>query len=271
MNKKIILIGSVAAACIVVLFFAFNVSNQDKLVTLNITSLFTIKSPDGSYTIRNGEKIWSNVIFEPKIENKDLYETLKPSDGVIVIYPVFTAAAYEPGGFYDYYGGHCNASCLTQKLKDSYAPRFETSGNAVQALSLLGYKFVSDVDISENPGILTNYDKVIVLHNEYVTKTEFNAITSHQNVIYLYPNALYAEVSYDPQSNQITLVRGHNYPDSNILNGFGWQYDNSDKEYNTDCSKMRFDKVGNGWMLNCYPETPIHASKVLLQTIKDLH
>ncbi|SMH72213.1 hypothetical protein [Candidatus Nitrosotalea okcheonensis] len=37
------------------------------------------------------------------------------------------------------------------------------------------------------------------MHNEYVTKKEFDAITSHPDVIFLYPDALYAQVrtNYD--------------------------------------------------------------------------
>ena len=42
-----------------------------------------------------------------------------------------------------------------------------------------------------------------MLHNEYVTRPMFDAITSHPNVIYLYPNALYAEieVNYIDENN----------------------------------------------------------------------
>lgn len=281
LNKKLSLVSviSVASALGISLFAVSYIQETGKkseggieFVTLNIKSLFIAKAPDSSYTIRNGEKIWNNVIFELNKENEKIYDELRPeSQKVIVIYPIFTAAAYEQGGFYDYYKGDCDSSCLTKKLKDSYSPRFETSSNAVQVLGLLGYKFITDVDVSTNPDILKNYDKIILLHNEYVTKAEFSAITQHPNVIYLYPNALYAEVSYDSENDQITLIQGHNYPEKNIRNGFDWKFDNSDKEYNTDCSKMGFDRIENGWMLNCYPESPIHASKVLLQMIKDLH
>jgi hypothetical protein len=52
------------------------------------------------------------------------------------------------------------------------------------------------------------HDRVIVLPNEYVTKKEFDAIASHPDMIFLYPNALYAEVKTDYASNTITLVRG---------------------------------------------------------------
>jgi hypothetical protein len=42
------------------------------------------------------------------------------------------------------------------------------------------------MDIDRNPAILKKFDKIIVLHNEYVTKKEFNAIALdplHSNLI----------------------------------------------------------------------------------------
>ncbi len=69
--------------------------------------------------------------------------------------------------------------------------------------------------------------------------------------------------------NSLTLLRGHNFPESEIINGFDWEYDNSPLEYDTNCQDMGFDRIENGWMLNCYPERPIHQSKVLLEMIKE--
>jgi len=125
------------------------------------------------------------------------------------------------------------------------------------------------MEVDQKPDILKQYDKVILLHNEYVTKKEFDAITNHPNVIYLYPNALYAEIKVDYSNNLMTLQRGHNFPESEIRNGFDWKFDNSPLEYNLDCTDMGFDRIDNGWMLNCYPERPIHQSKVLLEMIKE--
>ena len=108
-----------------------------------------------------------------------------------------------------------------------------------------------------------------LLHNEYVTQEEFLAITSHPNVIYLYPNALYAEIDFDEELWEISLIRGHNYPDPLIRNGFDWKYDNSLEEYDVECNNMKFSKIDNGWMLNCYPENVLHKSKELLAQIRD--
>lgn len=251
-----------------------SVNTKTSVVDLKIKSLFKIKAKHDDYVIENGKKIWNNVVFELDQKNSKLYSEIKPSkklgNKTAVIYPLFTAAAYANDGFYEYYKGKCDKSCLTVSIKNNHLPRFESSGNALQILKLLGYKIITDVDVDKKPQILKNYDKIILLHNEYVTKKEFNAITSHPNVVYLYPNALYAEVKSDYTTNTITLIRGHNYPKSEIRNGFDWKFDNSNLEYDTKCAKMNFVKISNGWMLNCYPESAIHASKVLLKTIRDI-
>jgi hypothetical protein len=127
---------------------------------------------------------------------------------------------------------------------------------------------LKDEDVDKNPDILNQYKRVIVLHNEYVTKKEFDAITSHPDVIFLYPNALYAEVKTDYSQNVITLVKGHGYPDISLKNGFGWKSDNSKYEYDVNCNNWYFYKsVENKTMLNCYPEYSLLRSEQLIRTL----
>ena len=152
---------------------------------------------------------------------------------------------------------------------------YTSSGIGHQALTLLGYISLTDVDIDKNPNILQQFDKVIMLHNEYVTRTMFNAITNHPNVIYLYPNALYAEIEVDYIDETITLIRGHNYPESSITNGFDWEFDNTHPyEFDSECANMEIYQIKNGWMTNCYPENVFLSNTQtlfnLLKTIKDL-
>ena len=85
-----------------------------------------------------------------------------------------------------------------------------------------------------------------------------------------YPNALYAEVETNYEDSTITLKRGHNYPENSIRNGFDWKYDNSPMEYDTDCNEWKFDRIDNGWMLNCYPEgSPLMNDQDFYKKIKD--
>ena len=156
-----------------------------------------------------------------------------------------------------------------EKLEEEYGPLFTSSANGVQVLNLLDYEIITDITIHQNPEILLQYEKIILLHNEYVTSTQFDAIISHPNVIYLYPNALYAEIDFDEDLWEISLIRGHNYPDPLIRNGFDWKFDNSLEEYDVTCEDMKFSKIDNGWMLNCYPENILHKSKELLKQLRE--
>ena len=202
----------------------------------------------------------------------------------LVIIPTFTASAYSEPGFYTFYRGECDTelhgmlfrdeNCLTVEILSKDNLEYSSSNNAVQILELLGYESITDMELHTNPSILNEYDKIIVLHNEYVSKIMFDAITSHNNVIFLYPNALYAEVQVDMINNTITLIRGHNYPDLTIRNGFDWENDNTHPfEYDTECKNWEFystDGMPNGHMLNCFPENKIWQDQLLLKTLKDL-
>jgi hypothetical protein len=190
----------------------------------------------------------------------------KPRD-IVFIYPSFTQAAYDTNGFYDYYSKKCNSKCLTVKIPDKVSGFQSSSISGAWALKLLDYPHIKDQDIDKNPGILKQYKRVIVLHNEYVTKREFDAITSHPDVVFLYPNALYAQVQSDYNTNTITLVQGHGYPDKNIRNGFDWKYDSSKNEYNIGCEDWHFYKRENYTMLNCYPEYRILYDTKLIRAL----
>ncbi|MDE1826102.1 MAG: hypothetical protein KGH99_01590 [Thaumarchaeota archaeon] len=188
----------------------------------------------------------------------------------VVIYPIFTQAAYGIDGFYFYYSKLCNTKCLTVPIPTEKLPAYVSSEQAYLRLMSRSFEVLTDIDVDKNPGILKVYKNVIVLHNEYVTKKEFEAITSHSNVIYLYPNALYAQVKVDYGTGQVQLVRGHEYPLPTISNGFGWKFDNSRYEYNVQCSNSNFYRIANGWMLNCYPELVISNNMGLMDSLEEM-
>ena len=149
---------------------------------------------------------------------------------------------------------------------------FYNSGfRGAQALYLLGYTMISDLEIEKNPNILSSYEKIIVLHNKYTTKTIFNAITSHPKVIYLYPDSLKEEVSVNFFLNTVTALSPVKHPIDRIFkNDFQWEYDSSHLEY-VECmdTEVKFEKVANGIMLNCYPETFLMISPSLFKIIKE--
>ena len=243
-----------------------------------------ISNPD-YFVNHNGETIMLKFDYEVRDDLKQKYmeigvynEPNKP----LVILPTFTAGAYSMGcitgdciqGFYSYYAGVCDESCLTVTPlpKDTFIN--SSSDNGVKILEMLGYDSITDMELHVSPDILKKYHKIILLHNEYVSQTMFNAITSHDNVIFLYPNALYGHVIVDVTNNKITLVRGHNYPTADITNGFDWENENTHPfEYDTECKDWEFYPTKgnpNGYMLNCYPESIIWHDELLLKTLKEL-
>ena len=236
------------------------------------TSVFDIYGIRNDFTVREDQQIvWGTPVLALNSNMMEYYNEFalwNDPQNAVVVFPTFTASAYAERGFYDYYRGECE-SCTTTAISEKL--NYNSSLNGYQLLTLLGYPSITDVNIDKHPSILKKYDKIIMLHNEYVTRAMFDAITSHPNVIYLYPNALYAEIEVDYDNNTITLIRGHNYPEQEIANGFDWEFDNTHPyEYDNNCSQMEFYKIDNGWMTNCYPEQILAVSPLVFQMIKNL-
>jgi len=240
------------------------------------SSFFEIYGVYGKCIMEDGNQVWESLLLGLNPNKMDMYNEVavwNDPQKTVIVYPYFTFAAYNEPGFYTYYRGECD-DCTTTKFAQP-TPLYTSSGMGHQALTLLGYTSITDVEIDKNPGILQQFDKVIMLHNEYVTRVMFDAITNHPNVVYLYPNALYAEIEVDYIDETITLIRGHNYPEPEISNGFDWEFDNTHPyEYDSLCADMKFYQIENGWMTNCYPENFFlrdHQGLFnLLKTIKDL-
>jgi hypothetical protein len=281
---KPIILGSIVLSVIVlVVYFGFNtqdIPTQDnpdsansELIKWSDGILFDVFVDPKDIVNIDGRQIPLKGTFKLKPNLSDTYSEIGVYDEKnkpLVIIPVYTASAYAKNGFYDFYNGNCN-TCLTTKIVSIDELGEQSSANAVKVLELLGYDSVTDMELDKNPSILTKYDKIIMLHSEYVTKKMFDAITSHPNVIYLYPNALYAEISTNFVDNTISLIRGHGYPDASIDNGFDWKYDNTRPyEFDKECNNWEFYEIPNAKMLNCYPEQKIWKDEKFLKTLKEL-
>ena len=240
------------------------------------SSFFELYGTHGNCVMDGDSKVWKSLLIGLNPNKLDIYNEVavwNDPQKTVVVYPYFTYVAYAEQGFYAYYRGECD-DCTTTKFAQP-TPLYTSSGIGHQALTLLGYTSITDVDIDKNPSILQQFDKVIMLHNEYVTRTMFDAITNHPNVIYLYPNALYAEIEVNYIDETITLIRGHNYPEPEITNGFDWEFDNTHPyEYDSECQSMDIYKIKNGHMTTCYPENVFLKESQqlfdLLKVIKNL-
>ena len=235
---------------------------------------------DGYITLDDDIRLQQNLvqIEGVRVELNQQYEQqvideLKPNSNSVVIYPTFTSAAYQEPGFYTYFKGACDESCITNLSFEN--PRFEytSSGLSAQILYHVGYDFLTDIDVDQNPEILQNYDTVILLHNEYLTKKAFDAISVHPNLIFLSPNALYAEIDVDYDTNTMTLIRGHQYPPpEKPANGFDYEIEEEfhHYEYDAECLEWEFIEIENGFHLNCYPDAVIHKNLDILLKLKEL-
>ena len=236
------------------------------------TALFTLQGNEGEhYTVENNVTVFTKPVISMRSDLPNIYNDMiavNAEQTTLVIYPIFTANAYKDGGFYNYYKGKCDESCLKVRI-DAEHFRGQSSTNAFNVLVNLGYEWTADTWIAMKPDKLKDYDRIILLHSEYVTKEMYDNIRSHPKVIYLYPNALYAEVEFDQDNGWIQLIKGHGY--KNKMNAFDFPFDNSQLEYNTDCQEpLFFYKIDNGWMLNCFPESAILWNKNLLEVLQDI-
>jgi len=240
------------------------------------SSFFEIYGKYGDCIVDGDSKVWRSLALGLNPNKMDMYNEVavwNDPQKTVVVYPYFTSIAYNEPGFYTYYRGECD-DCTTTKFSQPTV-LYTSSGMGHQALTLLGYTSITDVDIDKNPSILQQFDKVIMLHNEYVTRTMFDAITNHPNVLYLYPNALYAEIEVNYIDETITLIRGHNYPEPEITNGFDWEFENTHPyEFDSECKILEIYRIKNGHMTNCYPENVFlkDGEQIfkLLKLIKDL-
>ena len=243
------------------------------LIKFTTTNLFNVYSSVEDLYIAYDKLLTKKGLFKLKSNVGSTFSQIEISDEQdkpLVIVPIFTASAYGENGFYEFFKGWCD-TCTTTKIVSIEKLDYSSSNNAVQVLKLLDYDSITDIELDQNPNLIAKYNKIIILHNEYVTKNMFNAITSHPNVIYLYPNALYAEIEVDYEKNEITLIRGHNYPEPEITNGFDWEYENTHPyEYDNECQNWEFYDIHNGKMLNCYPEYGIFQDELMLKTLKEL-
>jgi len=187
---------------------------------------------------------------------------------VVVIDPIFTGSAYQ-NGFYEYWAGRCDESCLNVQICFDCLlipdASYGKSSTAVNIFNQLNYPIITDYDFGLNPELIFEYDAVIMLHSEYVTREMFDAITRHPKVMYLYPNALEKEIGFN--STNIWLIPNIK---SYTNNYFDWEYENTNPyEFDRECENWQFREISQGVQLLCYPENRITEDLGLIKYIND--
>ena len=230
-------------------------------------TLFNLYAHEGD-VLPDGQINRLDAELQPGLEF--LYDEIKNIDNkTIVLFPELTLSAYASGGFSSFFAESCESCLRTEFVSDMELANYHSSNMAYEVLTALGYDSIPDTDVDKDPDILKQYDKVILLHNEYVTKEIFDAVMAHPNVIYLYPNSLRAEIGVDYVGRQIELLRGNGHPREFIQNGFDWKYDTSEYRSDTTCATWEFIDAGNGYALNCYPENAIAYAPFILKALRE--
>lgn len=154
---------------------------------------------------------------------------------IVLVKPSFTDAAYH-NAFYKFYRMYenvtvntnitSNLDLLTSKLssdQEGSISNVYAMLNLVQNLKWItnnsDITILSDQDVDSklifNKNGSNLYDIVVLGHQEYVTEDEYDSlkkfVSNGGTMILLDGNALYVQVKYDKNTNEITLVKGHGW------------------------------------------------------------
>ena len=119
---------------------------------------------------------YSRIIIQPRDDAESIYSYLRNADdSTIAVYPSFTRTAYSPGGLANHYLAGCE-NCIASRIIYDDDGAYAEGHTAYQVLKILGYDFITDVDIDKNPQIhfqLMHQDiryhvlvKAALLHNQ---------------------------------------------------------------------------------------------------------
>ncbi len=140
--------------------------NIDKKHLVYVTSsFFEVYGKYGDCIVGKDGYLWRSLSLGLNPNKMDMYNEValwNDPQRTVVVFPYFTAMAYNEPGFYNYYSGECD-DCTTVKFTNPTV-LYTSSGIGHQALSLLGYHSITDIDIDKNPAILQEFDNVIMLH-----------------------------------------------------------------------------------------------------------
>jgi len=118
------------------------------------------------------QKEFYNPLFQQAVDQ------LKPNDGdnSVVIYPIWTSAAYHEPGFYTYFRGDCDESCITDVSFENAIFEYTSSGLTTQILYHAGYDFLTEIDVDKKANKKTFKAPIIDESEEYFVAYK---ITNH--------------------------------------------------------------------------------------------
>jgi len=153
---------------------------------------------------------------------------------IALVFPTFTAAAYDHA-FYKFYRKHIDTrygqnvtvdlNLLSTKVKNEESPNASGPSMLFMIKHLenlvphLNLEILTDQDVDNGCTFLNGsnnaFDLVILGHQEYVTQKEYTNlkkfVANGGTMILLDGNVFFAEVKYDKDTDNITLVKGHSW------------------------------------------------------------
>ena len=195
-----------------------------------------------------GNENWDESLINTERTKSSLAAIEDKSDQsrVAFVEPTFTNGAYNEDSFYFFYSKYQKAPeglpiTTDLNLMTGDIP-FETDISYFKPIldrvkqtlpdsvvSVIGDEEINDGFIFRKDG--TNaYDVMVLLHNEYVTQTEYdNLIKFLDNggtIILMTGNVFYAEVLYDKELCTVTLKKGHDweFDGSSVKKGVGERF-----------------------------------------------
>jgi hypothetical protein len=215
----------------------------------------------------------------------------RPPVRLAIVKPVFTAAAYLGSlekSFYGFYRKHSNATAgtiiktdlklltTTVNMRDwgwsRGVPEFLNLLPANQ-ITIRNYTTIL-TDINVNNGNLfaadgsRKYDAVVVCFSEYVTQAEYDNykrfVETGGKLFFLDANNFLAEVKYNPDRNEVSLVKGHGWEFNGTAAWKGEFHRWSVENMNWVGSDFRLHGSGRYWMNGAIANTT-HPLSVLMR------
>ena len=180
-----------------------------------------------------GNENWDESMINSERAKMNLaaVEDTSGQSRIAFVEPTFTNGAYNEDSFYFFYSKYqkiLDGQQITTDLNLMTGDiPFETNVDYIQPIidkvkqtvpdsivSIIGDEEINDGLIFRKDGT-NSYDLLVMLHNEYVTQTEYDNLkkflTNGGSIVLLTGNVFYGEILYDKEDCTVTLKKGHDW------------------------------------------------------------
>lgn len=180
-----------------------------------------------------GNENWDETMINTERTRMNLaaVEDKSGQSRIAFVEPTFTNGAYNEDSFYFFYSKYqkvpegqeitTDLNLMTGDIPFEVDVKYfqsiidrvkQTLPNSI--VSVIGDEEINDGFIFRKDGT-NGYDLLVLLHNEYVTQSEYDNLKKFLNnggaIILLTGNVFYAEILYDKEDCTVTLKKGHHW------------------------------------------------------------